>query len=1192
MHDLSITLFGSPQIKRGDEHLSIQRRKDLALLIYLVSASQPQSRDTLATLLWQDQTQTEARSNLRKSLSRLKSLLGEEVLVVAQNEAGINPKIALYLDTAQFHLQLNQFRQHGHLKKGPDLHLCAECQKALEEAAGLYCADFLQGFSVPDSPTFDEWQFFQSEGLRQNLAEVLEHLTWQFTSAGNYLTAIEYCRRWLSLDRLHEPPHRQLMLLYALSGQHAAALRQFDECARLLRDELSAEPEAETLELYEVIRKKRPPDMVKAFGGSPRPGTTQIRSSSHSSAKPINNLPIPPNPFVGREKELSEIFNMLEEASCRLLTLLGPGGSGKTRLAVQVASITNTGSTFRDGVCFIALAPLTDPASLVGAMSEGLQISGHVQGADDRQKLLDHLRGRQMLLVIDNFEHLLATESIQLLSEILEVAPLSKILVTSRERLNIKGEYIFRVEGLETPREESFLSKPLPDSVLSTFSALQLFEQCARRIDPAFKITGENYLPVAQICRDVQGMPLAIELAASWLEVFSPAEISMEVNRSLDFLQSNWRDVPDRQRSLRAVFDSSWKLLDRQTRPIVKALSVFRGSFSREAAQAVSGASVKALLDLTNKSWIQRLSNGRYQIHELLKQFVYEILSRETSTLEQVRKQYCDYYAGYTHSLWEAMKGPNQRGAYAGIEFEFENIHTAWLWLVAQNRCELAVQRMLPILLHYTEIWGKTLELLAMLDTAIESLGGSRKDRDQLKIEIILRTARGTFFQDGLSVRYNDNDAIFPIDLKNIQQAWKLAKASMELEKLGFWGILLAFIYARFISLKDGVREIKKMIPHFEREHQQWELATAYLHLLRLMMLKSENVNDQMHILSAYLSRATNIFETLGDQINAGNIQSLWGEFKYMQQDIEGAINQWKAARATFLAVDEWGTATSMLWQLCSAYLELGDFPKAFDCCREMANIYMQHGVRQFAVSALSKESYEKSRHGDLADALQIRQKCIDIIHDTGPEYQFAWNYWEMGELLRISGDLAGATDWFERSRNIFDKEQDNIGRSFYFRGMGDIAMAGQEFRSAKAHFLESVKLSRAGNHIWTIAYSMNGHGRSELGLGHIALAEKHIVGALKLATKSRDSSLVLVVLTAYAELLGKKRQFEKAIQVTTLVCHHFATWHETRKQAINLLASLRESNSRARFLKAEEKGNSTDLWKLVDGIIKQPSRL
>ncbi len=226
----------------------------------------------------------------------------------------------------------------------------------------------------------------------------------------------------------------------------------------------------------------------------------------------------------------------------------------------------------------------------------------------------------------------------------------------------------------------------------------------ASRVQPAFAITRENYEPVVQICRMVQGMPLAIEMAASWLEIFSPEEIKVEIDRSLDFLQSNLRDLPDRQRSLRAVFDSSWSMLDKQTRPILKALSVFRAGFTREAAQAVAGASAKTLLDLTNKSWLQRLSSGRYQIHELLRQFSFEKLFQEAVTFEQVRKQYCEYYAGYAASLWRQMKSRDQKNAFAAVGEEIGNLRTAWMWLVERDLTGVAVENFLSPMFYYTEL--------------------------------------------------------------------------------------------------------------------------------------------------------------------------------------------------------------------------------------------------------------------------------------------------------------------------------------------------------------------------------------------------------------------------------------------------------------------------------------------------------
>jgi predicted ATPase/DNA-binding SARP family transcriptional activator len=604
-----------PQIKRGNELITVQRRKDLALLIYLLVTSQPHSRDTLATLLWQEEGQAVARSNLRKSLSRLKGLLGEEALLVLQDQISLHPDLSIQMDVKDFKTHLEQVRRHHPDRNRSGQNLCPACQKALDEAASLYQHDFLYGFLLPDSSTFDEWQFFQADSLRQSLALVLELLTHQYTSDGNFEAAIPFCRRWLSLDKLHEPAQRQLMLLYALNDQPTAAKRQFEECIRLLDEELHVQPEHETLQLFDAIQKKKLTGLQK---GSIRLQAEAVKETDPSTERPkrkVHGLPSYPSPFIGREKELQEIARLLQEPAYRLLTLLGPGGSGKTRLALQAANRFNgsTGEHFQDGIYFISLAPLTDPGTMVGALLEGLNITGQVRGANARERLLSYLQGHRILLILDNFEQLLGEESIALISEMVAAAPQSRILVTSRERLNLQGEQIFRVEGLETPEERAPLSKPEMDSVTLTFSALKLFEQSAVRVQPSFAITRENYEPVVQICRMVQGMPLAIEMAASWLEIFSPEEIRVEISRSLDFLQSNLRDLPGRQRSLRAVFDSSWTLLDRQTRPVLKALSVFRAGFTREAAQAVAGASIKTLLELTNKSWLQRLSSGRYQ---------------------------------------------------------------------------------------------------------------------------------------------------------------------------------------------------------------------------------------------------------------------------------------------------------------------------------------------------------------------------------------------------------------------------------------------------------------------------------------------------------------------------------------------------------------------------------------------------
>lgn len=1183
VHHLSISLFGSPQIKRGNQELIIQRRKDLALLIYLVVTSQPHRRDTLATLLWEDQDQAEARSNIRKSLSRLKSILGEDVLLIAQDKVWINPKHPIDLDIAQFHSRLQQVHQHRHARSDAKNALRPSYQTALEEAAAYYRADFLSGFSVPDSSVFEEWQFFQAESLRTNLAEVLEQLTDLYASSNDHEKAIETCRRWLALDRLNESAQRQLMQLYAASGQRAAAIRQFQECQRLLKEELDAEPEEETLQLFHSIQKKknaRPP--------AARDNMVDAAQPVASAAK-HPHLPVHPAPFIGRENELREIIRILRESPDRLVTLLGPGGSGKTRLALQVgAELSRDAETpLRDEIWFVPLAPVADPRSIINAIAQSLGMAG--SGSNAHEAVLGALRGRELLLILDNFEHLLNADSVRLVTDLLSASARLRILLTSRERLNLEGEHVFPVGGLEIPSQEALHSSQETDPVFTGFSALQLFEQCASRVQPGFKISSENYRAIIDICGAVQGMPLAIELAASWVEVYSPHEIHQEILRSLDFLQSNWRDLPDRQRSLRAVFDSSWSLLEKTNRPVIKALSVFRSSFTREAAQAISGASTKTLLDLNHKSWIQRLPSGRYQIHELLRQFAFEKLKGEQTTYHLVMKQYSHYYAGYTAGLWKDMKGVNQRRAFSGMDTEFDNIHVAWLWLVSMKETETAVHSILPILFHYAELRVKGSTLLEMLEMALASLpdSGPRQDLSIIQQEIILRSVKGAFWMNE-ALRASIPDVIFPIDRRSIRRAWTLAQKHKVFEELGFWGILLSYIYGRLIQYDGGVRQLERLLPFFKRTDQKWELAISYLHLLKLLVPNEPDGSRRRGKLTAYLSGAREIFNSLGDEINTANILNLWGNVKFQQEDIKGAIQQWQVARNSFLNSGEWAAGTAMLWQLCDAYLQIGYFQKAFDGYREIGDTFHQRGLRLLQASALSKESFEKVRHGDIEDALQIRRRCLDISLETGDIYQIAWNYWELGEVLRVMGNSAAASEAYERSYQIFDQEQDAVGRAYYFRGIGDIVLEKKDYESARDQFLTSVQLVKSVNHTWMVCYTFSKLARTQLELQDLKSANKSLHAAFQSGLKTFDQGVVLVTIGEYAEFCVKLGRYGKAVVLCSLVNNHVASWHETRQHSSMLLDSLRKQMSAEKYAQYRSKGCDLDLWRCVKTSLQE----
>ncbi len=264
---LHLNLLGVPRLERDAETLTIQRRKALALLAYLAVTGSPHSREALATLLWPEYDQSRALANLRRELSRLKDALGEQALTVDRLQVTLSSQAGLWLDVTAFQAYLKEGLRHTH----PQNSYCAECLEAFQNAVAMYQGDFMAGFSLPDAPEFDEWQFFQAEELRRSLTEALKRLIELHNAQGEYAQAIPYARRWLSLDTLDEPAHRLLMQLYAWSGQQSAALRQYEECRRILFEELDNEPEAETQALYEAIktRQSMPPNMEKGQAAYP-----------------------------------------------------------------------------------------------------------------------------------------------------------------------------------------------------------------------------------------------------------------------------------------------------------------------------------------------------------------------------------------------------------------------------------------------------------------------------------------------------------------------------------------------------------------------------------------------------------------------------------------------------------------------------------------------------------------------------------------------------------------------------------------------------------------------------------------------------------------------------------------------------------------------------------------------------------
>lgn len=429
-----------------------------------------------------------------------------------------------------------------------------------------------------------------------------------------------------------------------------------------------------------------------------------------------HNLPNNPSPFIGRAHELEEIARLMQDPSCRQVTLVGPGGTGKTRLALEVAKRLSPSQENGERVSFVPLQPLTSPELIVTAIADAMNFCFYSDD-DPLEQLLAYLEWQKGLLILDNFEHLL--DGAYIISEILTYAPGIKLLVTSRERLNLVEEWVFEVSGLSYPTPSNGTDR----DAYSEYSAVQLFVQNARRARPGFTLDNEHEA-IARICALVSGMPLAIELASSWVRALSCAEIATEIERGLDILETPARNMPPRHRNMRAVLDHSWQLLTDFEAEVFIRLSIFRGGFTRHAAQVVAGASLGILSALVDKSWLRHdPATGRYDVHELLRQYAEERLEQSTCA-DPARKAHAAYYADFMQQQEQGIKFRRQIEALNDIERDFENIRIAWQY-AAEQRDAPKIRQMAEGLHLYCDMKARFVEAEAMFRTAAQQFAES-----------------------------------------------------------------------------------------------------------------------------------------------------------------------------------------------------------------------------------------------------------------------------------------------------------------------------------------------------------------------------------------------------------------------------------------------------------------------------------
>ena len=1001
MNTLQIHLFGNPQLIHNNEPLTgFVSSKAVALVYYLAATNRPQGRDTLAALFWADAPEARAKKNLRDVLSNLRRLFGPFLdvtrqAVTLQTETTLET-IQCTVDTVELDVALSNIR--GEPATSPNR--TAQLEQALAQLQG----EFLEGFYVQDAPVFEEWVLGERERYSQLTLQILSDLVADCAQRGTYLDGINYATQSLTLDPLEEETHRQLMTMYAATGQYAAALAQYERCCEILYEELGTEPSPETSELFERVQ------------------------AVHE--RPAHQLPTEEEqtPFVGRTYELAEIQRLLANADCRLLTLAGLGGIGKTRLAYQVARLS--ARHFLDGVYFIPLESAEAADQLVATIADAIGLSLSA-GEDPQEQLLNFLRRKELLLVLDNSEILVAAEQaavssrahppatgpLTLLTAITRAAPGVKLLVTSRERLNLRVEQLFEVTGLAVPEVEPPLAEnahAMKDSVqeIIKHDAVQLFLQCARRVwvnatpDDA-EIDPNDLQVIVQICQLVGGMPLAIELAAGWVHTLSYHEILQEIEQGIDLLETTMHDVPDRHRSLRAVFDHSWQLLSPNEQTIFMKLSVFRGGFIRAAAQKIAGATLPVLMNLVRYSFLRRSGTEHYSIHSLLRQYAEEQFQQQAGELAETQARHGRFYARFLQQHQAALETEQVAVIVEQIATEMENIRVAYAWAIGRHDVE-SITQMTDGLYHLYLLRNWFLE------------GIERFRNGAIALEKFTHAATG----NAMAVQLLQG---------------KLAAR---------WGM-----FCRHLGQYETAREqLTNGLTKARQSGDNSEIAFCLLGLAKVALGQSAYIDAEQ-----VAQESLDIYQQVSDQIGSARALQCLGETRLLTGNSETARQDLVQALAVAQARQLRWTEAECVATLGEVCWNQGDYPGAHRYFERAANLFRSPQITNLlgVAEAFNKLGFVAWSQGNFAEASAFHQQAYQSFHQLG-------NYQGEGNTLSHLGRVAERQQKYDEALQLYRQALtmnqeigDRHGEAISLCNLGFVAYHQGDYATAMTEFTD-----------------------------------------------------------------------------------------------------------------------------------------
>lgn len=1002
---LEVTTLGQFDIRvEGERIEGLVSRKAEALFVYLVVTGHSHSREHLATNLWDDRPLPRSLANLSVLLNSLKKQLGP-FLSIERKSISFVPNVNTTLDVRDLLDQINQV----HPEWDQTAELAAKTRRTLGELLDTYQGDFMQGFNVRDARGFEEWMLMEKERIQFEVISAYEMLIDFCKKHGDFSSGIVHARRLLEIDPLREGIHNDLMMMLARTGNRVDALKQYLALEQLLDEQLNLEPDSVTKDLYERIR-------------------TSENSIRH-------NLAVEGEMLFGREGDLAALHARLQVPNCRLITILGPGGIGKSSLARRFA--LESVDRFINGAFVVALSPAESTEYIPQFISNaiGFRLQGEGIPLD---QLTNYLREKEMLLVLDNFEHLLAGKA--MLHEILDKAPGIKILVTSRVRLNHEHEWVHPLQGLEVPElAQNKLERSMesPEAAMQS-GAIALFEYAARKVKPGFRITRDDLTYIVQVCQLVEGMPLGIELAAAWLRALPIMEIANQMASDVDFLITEGINAPDEPDRIKTVFDRSWGLLSVEEQIAFIKLTAFKGSFSLDASTQIAGTNVPTLASLLDKSMLRQISpsegvdDARYDIHEILRQYAFIRFKDDKALYTSVKNTHSRYYCGMLKDLTPELHRTEQFMASLLIERDLGNILAAWRWA-----CET--------------------KMLTELESAIHGL-----------FQFYLQ--RGWF---------NQGAEEFKAAIDHFER-----KASHIAEDVRLESILAKLrsrlgVFRSYLSLHDQANEDLRSSLEFHRRHSDVEELAFTLKWAGSNARMATRYSDAISYLeeTIHLNRDLNNTVLISEAFNElGAVALRQSRYNDARRNFEESIQLKQQIK------DEHGMARSLI-NLGIVAFRTGDYKAAKQRSSDSLQVSERIGDRWGIAASLNNLGFAEEHLGNYGVAKKLYQQSLEVKRSIGHRKGMAYSMLNLAMISYRMGDYAEALSLNIDARSILEDISDRWGLASAFQQLGRTYLGLEQFELSREHFYEALSI---GLDIETPMYIT----KSIIGLAEIAAAE------------------------------------------------------------------------------------------------------